>query len=231
MKSNAHPCSSLILREKHDPSTSLPIDSGVMAQWREGNPNFAPFEVGQRVLRKVIKSGRRLEHKLTPRFEGPYTIKVANDNKVSYVIERLSDGLEKRVHYDQIKSFKETPEYLRGIVTKNGTQASASSEDESSDSMVAVGGAASTSSESESSQCSENVILRPSPPRKTTSKSLNASTIDGNSKSFHDKLLCLNRHLEDLQRHRLARASQSMDLIQPIAEKDKKQGPAPEAEL
>ena len=116
--------SDMIMKEAHNENTVLPIDKDTVATWKEGNPRFTPFELGQEVLRKVQNVGNQVKDKLRPKFDGPYKVIAVQPNDVTYVIERIGDSGKSqfKVHYRQIKSFVRVPEYLQNYIKFDSIQ-------------------------------------------------------------------------------------------------------------
>jgi hypothetical protein len=84
--------------------------------WSEGNPSFLPYRVGQKVCRKILYQSRETRIKLSDVYDGPYIILKVQPNGLSYEIRPVTlDGVEsvKRVHYTQLKIWREPPKYLR----------------------------------------------------------------------------------------------------------------------
>lgn len=81
--------------------------------WKEGNPSFVPYRIGQKVLRKVVFKGRRLCDKLSDRFDGPFVISKVNNNKVTYWMRRCGSCEDVRAHHTQLKAFHEMPNYIQ----------------------------------------------------------------------------------------------------------------------
>jgi len=88
------------------------VPSADTAHWREGNPSFIPYKVGQLVLRKVVLQGHQLDNKLAGRYVGPFKVVRVHDNKVTYVIQSVESGTEVRVHHAQLRQYHEPPNYL-----------------------------------------------------------------------------------------------------------------------
>ena len=63
------PAQYLIYKQHNVQSTPL-LSSSVTQHWKEGNPSFAPFRRGQKVLSKVVFQGREKVDKLANRFQG-----------------------------------------------------------------------------------------------------------------------------------------------------------------
>ena len=131
--------SQFILKKSHNPNDSVPVGADVPALWKDGNPAFMPLMVGQKVLKKTVKKGNLLSSKLTPRYDGPYLIVNANQNQVTYTIEKLNSGEVKKVHYEQIKPYRKTPEYLRNNMGSSpllDPPSASSTEDSDEDTIV-----------------------------------------------------------------------------------------------
>lgn len=83
--------------------------------WRRASEKYRSFEVGEKVIieKKVI--GRRVENKLQPKFEGPFTITNKWENEVSYVVSRIYNQVEetKRVHQKHMRKWREPPLYIK----------------------------------------------------------------------------------------------------------------------
>lgn len=103
--------SQYLLCRKHDFVTSPSLPADEVSRWREGNPAFLPFIIGQKVLRKVEFKGRLVVDKFSDRFEGPFVISKINPNKVTYWI-RAGDGTESRAHHIQLRVYHEPPNYI-----------------------------------------------------------------------------------------------------------------------
>ena len=81
--------SELILNHKHEVNSPLVLDKGVTKTWIPGNPRFQPYEMGQKVLKKIMKMGNLTSNKLEPNYEGPYEIAKIQTNQKTYVINHL----------------------------------------------------------------------------------------------------------------------------------------------
>jgi len=105
--------SQYLLSKNHSTVSEPVLSSADTESWREGNPAFVPYKIGQKVLRKVVYQGRQLADKLRDRFEGPFVVRVINPNKVTYIVE-WCDGSNKeiRAHHSQLKKYHEPPRYL-----------------------------------------------------------------------------------------------------------------------
>ena len=105
--------SELILSQSHDLNHSPLVPVDLNSNWIEGNPKFLPFKLGQKVVRKIPVQGHLTTHKFALVYDGPYIITSVQPNEVSYVITRISDSVELRVHYTQLKPWIEAPPYLQ----------------------------------------------------------------------------------------------------------------------
>ena len=82
------------------------------AHWREGNPSFLPYKVGQLVLRRVVLQGHQVANKLADRFSVPFSVIKVNDNRVSYIIQSMDSLIQYRVHHTQLRPYHEPPGYI-----------------------------------------------------------------------------------------------------------------------
>ena len=94
----------------HTRSLKSLIPGETKQYWREGHPNFKPFSVGDRVLRKRILQGNSVNLKFQPRYSGPYTVNKVRENGLTY---EISDGLSNlRTHHKQLHRWVELPHYV-----------------------------------------------------------------------------------------------------------------------
>ena len=124
-----------ILKYEHNvQNLRHPINTDLQSTWKVGHPKFAPFKVGQKVLKKIQRIGRRLVDKLQPRFEGPYEIIRTQSNNLTYEIRLSSspDSQVKKAHYNYLKLFIEPPEYLKEFVQLESHEELEESSEESS---------------------------------------------------------------------------------------------------
>lgn len=105
--------SQFLLAKEHVMRDVPVVPSQEPAFWKEGNPSFVPFRMGQAVLRKVVFKGRQLVDKFSARFEGPFIVCRVNDNKVTYVVECPETHRQFRVHHRQLRVYHRVPAYLR----------------------------------------------------------------------------------------------------------------------
>ena len=52
-----------ILTRSHQVAARLPVSAKDLQSWREAHPNFCPFKVGSKVVRKIPKIGNLLKDK------------------------------------------------------------------------------------------------------------------------------------------------------------------------
>ena len=104
--------SKYLLSRPHSMVDNPVLPTSDTAHWREGNPSFLPYKVGQLVLRRVVLQGHQVVNKLADRFSGPFSVIKVNDNRVSYVIQSLDSRVEHRVHHTQLRPYHEPPGYI-----------------------------------------------------------------------------------------------------------------------
>ena len=108
------PCQ-LLLEQPHA-YVIPPISTKDKQTWREGNPNFSPYPVKTKVLKKslhLLTGSFSAADKLKSRYEGPFEIAEVISNGVTYVLYDERTNKECKVHYTQIKKWHETPLYLQ----------------------------------------------------------------------------------------------------------------------
>ena len=104
--------SQCLLMKNHDVKHRFPASSEVIGEWKQGNPKFCSFKVGQKVLRKINRIGTLLAHKLQDRFEGPYVVTRVFTNELSYEIKEETTGKRWKVNHRQLKVWHEIPRYI-----------------------------------------------------------------------------------------------------------------------
>ena len=52
-----------IVKNSHATANQIPIPSDLQETWKEGNPNFKSFRVGDKVIKEVVRSGERAVYK------------------------------------------------------------------------------------------------------------------------------------------------------------------------
>lgn len=103
--------SSFLLQNSHERKPLPQVPCKQQEMWREGSPRFAPYTVGELVVRLIPHKGNKVINKFLPRYDGPYQISKVNPNEVTYVM--TNNGKEYRAHYSQLKKWCEPPHYLR----------------------------------------------------------------------------------------------------------------------
>ena len=102
---------------EHKSGNHVPINADITSTWKAGNPKFAPYEVGQKVIKKIFKPGNLLVNKLSQKYDGPYKIISANPNRVTYEVQSIvKPSIVRKVHYEQLRLFYDVPKYLGNIM-------------------------------------------------------------------------------------------------------------------
>ena len=104
--------SQYLLKESHSVLPQPVLRASTKEEWRRGHPSFQPFRKGEQVLKRVVEVGNRTQNKFQPRFEGPYTITLVRDNRVTYELRDYQNRLSK-AHHSQLKPYRSAPRYLR----------------------------------------------------------------------------------------------------------------------
>ena len=104
--------SEFLLQERHLQASVPLVSADTVDTWREGNPAFGSFRVGQRVLKKAIIIGNETSSKFKDRFQGPYTVSKVNANGVTYVLNHCVTGVSIKAHHGQLKAYIDPPKYL-----------------------------------------------------------------------------------------------------------------------
>ena len=102
-----------ILVNEYTKQVNIPFSNDVLDTWREGHPNFIPFRPKQKVIKKIHKNGNLVSHKLTKRFEGPFTVGRVHDNGVTYELLREESNEVIRAHYKQLRLWKEPAPFIK----------------------------------------------------------------------------------------------------------------------
>ena len=105
--------SDCILRNAHNTAPQLLIDKRTLENWKEGHPNFRPFEVGDKVAKKKRFCGNRLGSKLSSRYEGPFIVQKIFNSGVSYEIAKEDDKRIMKVNHRFLKPWFDIPDYLK----------------------------------------------------------------------------------------------------------------------
>ena len=82
-------------------------------KWKEGNPSFGTFRIGQHVLKKTVLVGNETSNKFKQRFQGPYVVIKVNQNGVTYQVKDSTTAAIFRAHHGQLKSYVEVPRYIK----------------------------------------------------------------------------------------------------------------------
>ena len=93
----------------------LPLDLKEINTWREGHPKFVPFEVGQRVVCKIISSDRSVGRKFMAKYRGPFEITAVRGNGVAYEMVEyppIEGSVIVKAHYQHLLPWRLPPEYL-----------------------------------------------------------------------------------------------------------------------
>ena len=101
-----------ILKAAHATRPNGIESSKEKAYWKHGNGQFRPFSVGDKVLKEIKYVGDCTRYKLMDKFQGPYTITKIFPNLVTYLMVN-EQGEVIRTHYNYLRSYRETPAYIR----------------------------------------------------------------------------------------------------------------------
>ena len=101
-----------ILTIPHSSMPRFPLSEEMTRNWKEGHPNFCPYMINQKVLRKIHTIGTQLKDKLRKKFDGPYTIVKIQTNKISYEIKDEDTGKVIKVNHRQLRPWHEIPKYI-----------------------------------------------------------------------------------------------------------------------
>ena len=101
-----------LLNNNHNPSNYISLPSQLQQTWREGNPNFKSFKIGDKVIKEIVRPGDRASYKLLPKFEGPYVVRKVYENGVSYEIEK-EEGVVVKSHHRKLRRYHDLQFYLR----------------------------------------------------------------------------------------------------------------------
>ena len=101
-----------LLGREHSSFIGVPVPAEEQEYWKQGNPSFKPFRIGQLVLRKKVFSGNRVQDKLADRYSGPFEVISCNLNRVTYVVKHIVEDTEHKVHHTQLRRYYKPPKYL-----------------------------------------------------------------------------------------------------------------------
>ncbi|CAF2128489.1 unnamed protein product, partial [Rotaria magnacalcarata] len=101
----------LFIKLSNNVSNPIPLKPDDLRDIIENQPNFPYFNVGDTVLKKIDRIGRKTEDSMKPNFDGPYKIVEAAEHRKSFTLESLY-GASVRSHYDKLKKLKTPPLWL-----------------------------------------------------------------------------------------------------------------------
>ena len=99
-----------LMTESHRTRNIIPVS---LDTWKKGHPNFVPFKVGQRVLRKIVTTDRSVSRKFAPKFEGPFDVVKVFSRGVSYETRDPETGAVRQAHHTHLKAWHHPPKYLQ----------------------------------------------------------------------------------------------------------------------
>lgn len=105
--------SEYLLGRQHEFADLPLLTDAQSAFWKLGHPNFLPFEVNQKVIKKVPFKGHEAAAKFQPKYEGPFTIIQTNDNGLTYVLQQDRSNVQVRAHHPQLIPWNAPPKYLK----------------------------------------------------------------------------------------------------------------------
>ena len=143
--------SDMLMNRAHDLPHDIPVNKETVETWKTGHPNFAPFSLNCKVLKKVNKVGNLVSNKFKCNFEGPFLVTKVNCNGVSYEIFDNDSGKTIKAHHSQLRIWREIPAYIRRYIT-NDFEYTKVSDGEYVDSSLLMCGSISSSSDSFSSE-------------------------------------------------------------------------------
>ena len=101
-----------IMTKEHTMEDIPIVTPGQRMLWEEGHPQYTPFKEGQSVLSRIFRSGRLNINKLKDKYDGPFRVVVAHQNKVTYILKDESSGQTFKVHHSQLKPWRNPPKYI-----------------------------------------------------------------------------------------------------------------------
>ena len=160
--------SDCIMRNAHNTAPQLLIDKRTLENWKEGHPNFRPFEVGDKVAKKKRFCGNRLGSKLSSRYEGPFIVQKIFNSGVSYEIAKEDDKRIMKVNHRFLKPWFDIPDYLKKYLYIDQISEVCDKDDnekefiysDSDSSLSEISSSSSDSSSGRSTNCSNNKTLR-----------------------------------------------------------------------
>ena len=105
------------MEKNHNLSAAVHLDSAVLQSWTHGHPNFSSFNISDKVIKKIHKSGNSVNCKFSQNFDGPFIVTKIHSNGVSYDMVRESrpDKIIKANHR-QLRPWREIPDYIRKFI-------------------------------------------------------------------------------------------------------------------
>ena len=106
--------SQCIMSKAHSRQSAIPLQKETYQNWREGHPNFMPFKLKQKVIKRIQVTGNQLKNKLAKIYDGPFMIVNIQPNRVTYEIIRIGDDDRIiKAHHTQLRPYYDRPYYLR----------------------------------------------------------------------------------------------------------------------
>ena len=104
---------SFIYSSAHEFPQGYVLPKSMTQYWHTGNPTFAGFKEGDDVLKRCHYVGNVTNDKLKQRYTGPFVVKKVRGNGVTYDLETPEGEIVDNIHYDDLRSFRSPPEWLR----------------------------------------------------------------------------------------------------------------------
>ncbi|RXG52138.1 Retrovirus-related Pol polyprotein from transposon [Armadillidium vulgare] len=104
---------SYILNTKHEVTDRPLIPRTDFKFWVRGHEKFRPFDVGELVIKKIVRTSDKVAHKLDEKYSGPYKVNKVFANNLTYEIKSCLDGKIIQVYYHYLRPWKTTPDYLK----------------------------------------------------------------------------------------------------------------------
>ena len=105
--------SQCILTKSHTVTGNFPVEAETEDAWKPGHPNFLPFKIDQRVIKKIHRVGNQLMDKLLAKFEGPFVVTKVQKNGMSYEITGGSLGnIIVKVNHRHLRVWCDYPHYI-----------------------------------------------------------------------------------------------------------------------
>ena len=104
--------SRFLLTRAHSVQSDPPMNGKLRGVWKQGNPKFMPFQVGELVLLKEQLKGNLTVNKFKERYQGPYTVDKVNENGLTYELKEANCDHLVRAHHTQLRPYKLPPKYI-----------------------------------------------------------------------------------------------------------------------